>query len=33
MFTGAVRFVFMRPRPDTVASGVVPEARNALVKR
>jgi hypothetical protein len=33
MFTGAVRFVFMRPRPDTVASGVVPEAGNALVKR
>jgi hypothetical protein len=33
VFTGAVRFVFMRPRPDAVVSGVVPNARNALVKR
>jgi hypothetical protein len=33
VFTGAVRFVFMRPRPDSVASGVVPNDRDALVKR
>jgi hypothetical protein len=32
-FTGAVRFVFMRARADSVASGVVPNAGNALVKR
>jgi hypothetical protein len=33
VFAGAVRFVFMRARADSVASGVVPNARNALVKR
>ena len=33
VFTGAVRFVFMRARADLVASGLVPDARNALVKR
>ena len=33
VLTGAVRFVFMRARTDSVASGVVPNARNELVKR
>ncbi len=33
VLTGAVRFVFMRPRADSVATGVVPNSANALVKR
>jgi len=33
VLTGAVRVIFMRPRADAVASGVVPNARNELVKR
>ncbi|MBV8509209.1 MAG: hypothetical protein JO289_03505 [Xanthobacteraceae bacterium] len=33
VLTGGVRFVFMRPRADTVVSGVVPNAENAFVKR
>jgi hypothetical protein len=31
--TGAVRMIFMRARADAVASGVVPNSGNALVKR
>jgi hypothetical protein len=30
---GAVRFVFVRPRADAVAGGIVPNPGNALVKR
>ena len=33
VLTGGVRFVFMRPRVDSVASGLVPNTGNALVKR
>jgi hypothetical protein len=33
VLTGAVRVIFMRPRADAVASGVVPNAGNELVKR
>jgi hypothetical protein len=33
VLTGGVRFVFVRPRADSVASGVVPDANNELVKR
>jgi hypothetical protein len=33
VLTGAVRVIFMRPRADAVASGVVPNSGNALVKR
>jgi hypothetical protein len=33
VLTGGVRFVFMRPRADSVASGAVPNSGNALVKR
>jgi hypothetical protein len=33
VLSGAVRVIFMRPRADAVASGVVPNSGNALVKR
>jgi hypothetical protein len=33
VLTGGVRMIFMRPRADAVASGAVPNSRNALVKR
>jgi hypothetical protein len=33
VLTGAVRVILMRPRADAVASGVVPNSENALVKR
>ncbi len=33
VLTGSVRFVFVRPRADSVATGVVPNSGNELVKR
>jgi hypothetical protein len=33
VLTGNVRFVFMRPRTDTVASGLAPNSGDVLVKR
>jgi hypothetical protein len=33
VLTGAVRIIFMRPRADAVASGVVPNSGSELVKR